>query len=328
MQQQNIHNNSLPAPQACIWLLCLLAHHGSIHAQNQGMSAQDTCLLQAIKAADAQQAVSSIIAQCSARQEPNAAAQQNTLPKPPESTLRLPGSDSLERSPFNDRLQSELRTVNEPFALLPHRPNYLLPLSYHQRDAASVVPSGGNKSTEAQFQLSFKIPLTKPLWNNQLMPFFAYTGRAWWQVYDSERSRPFREYNHEPEFFVALPVSGMHALGWKLRAASIGFNHQSNGRSVPESRSWNRIVGELYADHSSNTWSSLKVWNRLPESAKILPTDSKGDDNPDINRYMGNFESHYGYIPRPLGRYLSSVLESTVSAGHCKTKTSREACAA
>jgi hypothetical protein len=60
------------------------------------------------------------------------------------------------------------------------------------------------------------------------------------------------------------------------------------------------------------------------ENGKVtgLPTTCMPFDNQYISL------NHYGYIPRPLGRYLSSVLESTVYAGHCKTKTSREACAA
>ncbi|WP_350643737.1 phospholipase A, partial [Psychrobacter sp. HY3-MNA-CIBAN-0198] len=34
----------------------------------------------------------------------------------------------------------------------------------------------------------------------------------------------------------------------------------------------------------------LRVWWRLPEDEKENINVAKGDDNPDINRYMGNFE--------------------------------------
>jgi phospholipase A1/A2 len=297
-----------------ISLLSVLWYPIAAHAQGLPLSAQDACLLQAIKKADAQQSAESIIKQCASAQSTDSTMPSVASPAQPDAPLQLPGRDSAERSPFNDRMQSELRALKEPFALLPHRPNYLLPLSYHHRDVSSIAQSGGYKSTEAQFQMSFKIPLTEPLLNNQLIPFFAYTGRAWWQVYDSERSRPFREYNHEPEFIVALPISGVQALGWKLRLASLGFNHQSNGRSVPQSRSWNRIVGEAYADYGSAYWSSLKIWKRLPEPAKLLPTDSKGDDNPDISRYMGNFEFKLGWL-KPQSHQLTLTTRKSLSSG-------------
>ena len=34
----------------------------------------------------------------------------------------------------------------------------------------------------------------------------------------------------------------------------------------------------------------LKAWWRIPEDEKDDPSDSDGDDNPDIEDYLGNFE--------------------------------------
>lgn len=196
------------------------------------------------------------------------------------------------RSLFERRIASELRAMNEPFALLPHRPNYLLPLSYYRR----AEGNGADQRLEAEFQLSFKFLLSRPLFEGRLMPFFSYTGRAWWQVYDGDRSRPFREYNHEPELFFALPLPPIELAGWTPRAAAFGFNHQSNGRSVPDSRSWNRLTGEFMLDKGSKDWASLRLWVRLREQAKASPTDSAGDDNPDITRYLGHAELKLGHV--------------------------------
>jgi phospholipase A1/A2 len=199
-----------------------------------------------------------------------------------------PAAQSL----FERRIASETRAMNEPFALLPHRPNHLQPLSYHRR----AEGDGADQRLEAQFQISFKFLLSRRLFEGRLTPFFSYTGRAWWQVYDGDRSRPFREYNHEPELLAALPLPPIEWWGWKPRAALFGFNHQSNGRSVPDSRSWNRLTGELLLDRGSKDWASLRLWYRLREDAKTLPTDSAGDDNPDITRYLGHFELKLGHV--------------------------------
>lgn len=67
----------------------------------------------------------------------------------------------------------------------------------------------------------------------------------------------------------------------------IGVNHQSNGRSNPLSRSWNRIVTQFAWE---GKYSSLifKPWVRISESAEE-------DDNPDIEDYMGRGELLYAY---------------------------------
>jgi phospholipase A1 len=63
---------------------------------------------------------------------------------------------------------------------------------------------------------------------------------------------------------------------------AIGVNHQSNGRSEPLSRSWNRLVAQLGVERG-DVALLLRPWWRLPESAS-------SDDNPDITRYIGNGE--------------------------------------
>ena len=71
--------------------------------------------------------------------------------------------------------------------------------------------------------------------------------------------------------------------------AGLGISHQSNGQPLPLSRSWNRI-------YTNFTWENgdwvfqLKPWWRIPESEQKDPTDAQGDDNPDIEKYLGYFE--------------------------------------
>jgi outer membrane phospholipase A len=106
----------------------------------------------------------------------------------------------------------------------------------------------------------------------------AYTQLAFWQLYNSAFSSPFRDTNYEPEVLVNLRTD-YKILGFDGRFLNIGYNHQSNGRSRPLSRSWNRIVANVGFE-KDNFNLLLKTWYRLPE-------EDCNDDNPDITRYMG-----------------------------------------
>jgi len=68
-------------------------------------------------------------------------------------------------------------------------------------------------------------------------------------------------------------------MGTKTAIYKRRFDHQSNGRSVPLSRSWNRIVANFGVE-KDNFGLLFKTWYRIPE-------DETSDDNPDISRYMG-----------------------------------------
>jgi phospholipase A1/A2 len=292
------------------WLLGVSAVFAQPPASTQPLASEDQCLLQALKSAQAQASVAQIRQQCglaepTPTEAPAAAAPVTASTLPPIETqlpaVLIPQIAELLRKPeaqqsvIERRMISEIRSSLEPFSLLPHRQNYLLPVSYHRRASISQTTASAFEPMESHFQISFKFPLSPPLLRGQIVPFFGYTNRSWWQVYDSERSRPFREYNHEPEIFALIPASGLNILGWEHRMSMVGFNHQSNGRDVPRSRSWNRITAEAYFDRSRNTWAALKVWYRIPEKDKTSPLDIQGDDNPDILRYMGNFEFRLGH---------------------------------
>jgi phospholipase A1 len=68
-------------------------------------------------------------------------------------------------------------------------------------------------------------------------------------------------------------------MGTKLQFINVGFNHQSNGRSEPLSRSWNRIVASAGFE-KNNFGLLLRAWSRIPEK-------ESRDDNPDLIKYTG-----------------------------------------
>ncbi len=178
------------------------------------------------------------------------------------------------------------------FRFRPYRPVYFLPVAYNsspnEDTALDFDKNAKAQYNEAKFQLSFKIkPWGTDIEGIEILKgidiWLAYTQLAFWQVYNSAFSAPFRDTNYEPELLINLRTD-YHLLGLHGRILNLGYNHQSNGRSVPLSRSWNRIVANVGLENEEGNFNLLlKTWYRIPE-------DEHNDDNPDITRYMGHGE--------------------------------------
>jgi len=175
------------------------------------------------------------------------------------------------------------------YALMMHRSNYILPFSYNSSPNEEPFQANSTgediEKTEVKFQLSLKVKLWQDIFGKDVDLWFGYTQKSFWQLYDFAESSPFRETNYEPEMLFNFRTH-FRLLGMDARMITVGFNHQSNGRSEPYSRSWNRIVGNLGLERG-NTTLFLKTWYRIPDS------DEK-DNNPDLDDYMGHGEI-WGY---------------------------------
>ncbi|WP_448873358.1 phospholipase A [Desulfobulbus propionicus] len=191
------------------------------------------------------------------------------------------------------RLEAEKKNVLRPFTIMPHRPNYILPVAYnsHGYDAsyhqvANNDPEYTFDSTEAQFQVSIKTPLVVGLFGDSTDIYAAYTNHSFWQVYNNDISAPFRETNHEPEMWIQFKPE-WELFGIVNTSNSLGINHQSNGQSSVLSRSWNRLFGTIVLEYG-DLGLIFTPWYRIPES-------EGDDDNPDITRYMGHYEMGASY---------------------------------
>jgi phospholipase A1 len=196
----------------------------------------------------------------------------------------MTSSESLPRiSMIEARIEQEAALTDQWFSITPHHRNYILPATYNaDADFSAAGPAGQVFSDfEIKMQLSLKTRLASGLWRDSSV-WAAYTQQSYWQLYaEEEASSPFRETNHQPEVFWQVPVD-FEVLGWNARIATLALNHQSNGRSEPLSRSWNRVTAALALDRGS--WAiNAKTWARIEESADT-------DDNPDIEDYMGRLE--------------------------------------
>lgn len=150
---------------------------------------------------------------------------------------------------------------------------------YSENPDYSVLETKPYNNYEARFQLSFKTKVLESFLFGYGDLWVGYTQVAHWQIYNTELSRPFRELNYEPEVILNFPLK-FKLLGFDFRMASIGFDHQSNGRDLPRSRSWNRIMFNI-AIERKNLQINLKPWIRLKDEI---------DENPLITNYIGRAE--------------------------------------
>jgi phospholipase A1/A2 len=226
---------------------------------------------------------------------------------------RLPAEDQLTGS---DSYLSQVWELDESkargqYTFMAHRSNYLLPFTYNNRPNVDPVRDATGENVleaEAIFQISQKIKLWQDVLGRDMDFWIGYTQRSFWQVYNTADSSPFRETNYEPEallnFRTDFPFAGM-----RVRTITLGFNHQSNGRSEPLSRSWNRLVGNVGIEKGDFTLL-LQSWYRIPESAE-------DDDNPDIDSYMGYGElwGYYLWEKHRLGVMLRNNLRFSDNRG-------------
>ena len=180
------------------------------------------------------------------------------------------------------------------FGLRGYRP---LNMDLARGDSVNGQPTSGNpqnnatnaldyRTTETRLQLSVRTKIAQGLFVSRPDAvdslWFAYTQQSYWQLFTPTLSRPFRSTDHEPEFIYVLPLQGSDPNHWRLRHGGLGIVHQSNGQSLPLSRSWNRVY--LMAGVERDRLRLMgRLWKRLPE-------DATKDDNPDIEDFIGRGE--------------------------------------
>ena len=184
--------------------------------------------------------------------------------------------------------------ANDPHGILTvreHNPMYLMPVWYNSspnyapssptRGAAFQERFSDQKRIETKMQVSFKSKIAEDLFKSRADLWFGYTQKSDWQIYNQgRRSAPFRNTDYEPEIFITQPVKSRLPWGGRLRMLGVGFAHQSNGQSRPESRSWNKVYAMAGME-----WGKLtvipRVWMRLFDSS------GEDNDNPDLTKYLG-----------------------------------------
>lgn len=199
--------------------------------------------------------------------------------------------------------------------LQPYRQSYLVLKKTSNPNIQPNSPAIGHDSlvpypldrVESKFQLSFKADIGDQqnidfLGIKTVRFWVAYTQQTNSQTFNVRNSSPFRETDFEPEIIATFGTG--HASGLKL--INLGWLHQSNGRPLPESRSWNRVY--LLGGWEWNDMTSIMVraWQRVPEN-------SLKDDNPDIIDYIGRADLVIRWEPRDKSQAIALLLRNNLS---------------
>ena len=190
----------------------------------------------------------------------------------------------------------------DTFALRGYRPISLAVTASDGVNMQPSSPSAGHTApaalpysrTENKIQLSIRTKIIKGLLKNGAEDdddhdslWFGYTQKSYWQLFNPGLSRPFRSTDHEPELIYIYPHQIPLGGGWDYRLSGLGLVHQSNGQSLPLSRSWNRVylmgAAEKILGQDASLTLQGRLWQRLRESPE-------NDDNPGIENYVGRTE--------------------------------------
>lgn len=238
----------------------------------------------------------------------------SSIPAAPDAaTARSAGRSYLTRAWNLDNLSH--RDASKLGRMQPYRQSYLVfkttsnnnlqpssPLADHNVQTPNDIDS-----LETKFQLSFKADIGQQRNINFLgiktIRFWgAYTQQSHLQVFNSRNSSPFRETVYEPELIATLGTG--NASGLKL--INLGWLHQSNGRPLPESRSWNRLFVLGGWEWNDMTSILLRGWQRVPESGYK-------DDNPDISDYLGRADLQIRWEPRDKSQAVAILVRNNLS---------------
>ena len=231
-------------------------------------------------------------------------------PSPPAQPVAVRQSDSL----LNQRWELTEDQKQGTFRVAPHKPVYIL-AAFHSSSTNDEPNSPSEdhsvdspldiRPTETKFQISLKSKLWEDVLGQPADLWFGYTQSSRWQLYNANESRPFRETDYEPELMLTARLPQFSLLGWDARVAGLSFTHQSNGRQIPLSRSWNRVIAQVGFDRPG--WSVMvRPWWRVHE-------DPSSDDNPDIEDYLGRAEL---LITRNVrGHELSAMFRHSLRTG-------------
>ncbi|MDO3387063.1 phospholipase A [Gilvimarinus sp. SDUM040013] len=279
---------------ACLTLIAILPTTGL--AQPADSKAKDPeveqldCLTQMVQTADDDMTLAKLREGCQQILEPKRETNTATQPSPPASReANSPASDD-EATPVADPLDKRMtiEAINSAnrFLLTPHNRNYVLPAVYTQNPnqapfEQALAKEADLQHTEIEFQLSIKVLVAQDLLHDNGNLYVAYTNHSFWQAYNSDISRPFRETNHEPELIFSATTE-WEIFGFRNVLNQVILSHQSNGQSGDLSRSWNRVKARSIFERGHFAFA-ITPWYRLPE-------DAEKDDNPDIKDYYGQYE--------------------------------------
>lgn len=228
-----------------------------------------------------------------------------------EAQILFKKKDSIVTQTLSQAWELDNKDKSGTFRLNSYQPFYVMPVHWSNRinkqpQSIGQAPAFDKPielhSTEVKFQISFKTKVIQSFLFGTGDLWVGYTQIAHWQVYNKKLSRPFRELNYEPELIANFPLN-FDLFGFRAKMAGVAFNHQSNGRPDPISRSWNRVIFH-FAVERNDFQIYIKPWMRIGGS-------SEDDDNPKIEDYLGRAEANVIY--RKNGHSMNLLIRNSLS---------------
>lgn len=178
----------------------------------------------------------------------------------------------------------------------------------------------GNQENQIKHQLSFKYNLIYPF-NTGL--YFGYTQTSLWKMYD--RSAPFVDTNYNPEFFYEF-INGnniFNNIDFEYISFKLGFfEHKSNGRYKPESKSLNRSYIQLNLTTGLNLielGGNCKIWYYYTSDKELYQYSGIGEGSLFIQLHnKGNYlDEEIIYIRGGIGgSYLGKQDRDKIKFGY------------
>jgi phospholipase A1 len=177
----------------------------------------------------------------------------------------------------------------------------------------SATTAEDYRTTETRIQLSARVKVAKglltrgdPTRSDSL--WVGFSQQSYWQFFTGQLSRPFRTTDYEPEAMYVYPTDWTLPGGWRMRYAGAGLSHQSNGRQLPLSRSWNRAYLMTGLELDNRFSLEGRIWKRVFEN--------DNDDNPDITDFMGRGELTGTWHMDKVNTVAATLRHTLRSAGH------------
>jgi phospholipase A1 len=129
---------------------------------------------------------------------------------------------------------------------------------------------------------------------DKVKTYFGYTQQMFWDYYKD--SKPFRDINYNPEFFIGYSLLKLYIDEWK-----IGYEHESNGRDGIASRGYNRY----YVEIKTGYWFKyINIGTRIKLSQYHERFISY--KNKDIEKYNGSLNSTFYIGLNQEYKYISN----------------------
>lgn len=148
----------------------------------------------------------------------------------------------------------------------------------------------GVNPEESKLQFSFKYQLFSPEGSlNKNMPWLqglhiAFTQTSFWDL--KSDSTPFEDTSYKPEIFFLSPNNAFRPSGIDGLFFQFGYQHESNGRAEPESRSTNYLYLKSFM-----IWYNERTKIGLGIAPKIWTfVDNDNKTNPYLSDYRGYFQ--------------------------------------